>query len=174
MTSVVMRQLASKSELLEVLGTSSKQHLLGQSADAPREFFCLELQRGSFRTLVGVLSHGIGLQPKWFLGERGVFVGFNHRVAVLLFDAEGVTPKHQIDLMSLFVDFVVVPLVPMLCVVAESAVLGLSLETGAEQWRVDTDLITGYEVSNGTLLLRLADSPGVSIDLAAGTKGEKT
>jgi hypothetical protein len=167
--SISVRQLATKETLRESLDASRLPTLLlGQTADAPREFSCLDVRSGgSLVAQIGVHSAGIGVKPAFVLKEGRVVVGFNDRVAAI--DLEPFRLVNEIDLLALFWTFIDLAECVHLCALCETAVVGVSLE-GVLLWRVDTDLITDFAVTGTTASLYLADGPRIQVDLLAGRR----
>ncbi len=162
---VDMEQVESKSHLLDVL-RGSRQILLGTEIDAPREFYVVEVRLGSDLQRVGILSAGIGVKPGWVIRNDNLFVGFNSRIAILRGN-NSLELFAEIPLLTLFWQFLDVRSADDILVLGETAVVALT-SSGDQLWRIDTDLITDFELSGTTLQLEFCSDPPMSLDLASG------
>lgn len=162
---VDMEQVESKSQLPDVL-RGSRLILLGTEIDAPREFFAIEVRFGSDLQRVGILSAGIGVKPGWVIRHDKLFVGFNSRIAILRSN-NSLELFAEIPLLTLFWQFLDVPNADTILVLGETAVVALT-SSGDQLWRIDTDLITDFELSDTMLRLEFGSDPPMSLDLASG------
>ena len=162
---VDMEQVESKSQLVDVL-RGSQQILLGTEIDAPQEFYAVEVRFGSALQRVGILSAGIGVKPGWVVRNDKFFVGFNSRIAILRSNSS-LELFAEIPLLTLFWQFLDGPDADTILVLGETAAVALT-SSGDQLWRVDTDLITDFELSGTTLRLEFGNDPPMSLDLVSG------
>jgi len=161
---------SSRSELLAFLEASRlPNHVLGKTAEAPREFFCIEV-RTPDRPIanVGVVSSGTGIKPSWLFKNGKLLVGFDDRVAVFALD--DVRFERDVQLLSLFYEFIDIPELHV-CVVCETAVLAM-LPDGLPIWRANTDLIADYKVVGSTMRLEFSDDHPIWLDLISGKRSD--
>jgi hypothetical protein len=162
-----MRQHETKETLREWL-TASKlpSFILGQDAEAPREFFSFEVESaGDAIARIGVLSDGIGVRPASALKNGILFVGFNNRVGVAT--TKPLRFVREIELLSVFWSFIDRDVSEALIVLCETAVVAVTTE-GEMLWRVDTDLISDFTVDGHSLSLRFSDDAPLNVDLSTG------
>ena len=169
--SVKLSESVSKSKLRETLTVADTNYCLDASADGLCEFFALTLKDPSPETaVIGICSNAAGLKPKWVLRDDLLIVGYNNRIAVFNAADGKLKLARELDLVTIFFEFLETPESPWCVVLGETAVVALSPTTGVEQWRVDTDIITGFTVVAETLKLRCLDSPSVEVDLVSGRR----
>lgn len=162
-----MSEFPTKETLLEFLRQSGAPScLLGQKAESPQEFFCIELRRPrAGKGYVGIYSHGVGTRPGWRHADGRLFVGFNDRVAVVALDA--LSLEREIPLLSLFLEFIDAPETSLICVLCETAIVGLGTD-GSLAWRRDTELITRSRVVGAVLHVDVDSGAAIRIDLRTG------
>jgi hypothetical protein len=140
--------------------------MLGENAEAPREFFCIEIREDERAIAnIGILSIGVGIKPSWLLYDGKLFIGFNDCIAV--FTLKSFTFQREICLMSLFYEFISLQQCAHLCVVCETAVVAVLLD-GSIIWRKDTDLITNYKIEDNIMKLDFMDTPSFELNLLSG------
>ena len=94
-----------------------------------------------------------------------ILIGYNDRIAI--FGLEKFSLERETNLSSLFYKFIVFEQFEHICVLCETAIVGMS-SNGLEIWRVDTDLITDFAISGNSIRLEFSDSPVVEINLYTG------
>lgn len=162
-----LRKFDSKGELFEFVRKSTlPSHILGQNADAPREFYCIAVQESELvKANIAVLSFGIGVKPSWVFQMNTLFVGFNDRIGVL--DLTSFSLLKEICVLSLFWEFVVTEQCPHIYVLCETALVAIS-DTGSVSWRYETDLIIDHKRVGNTLRLEFSDARPIDFDLLSG------
>jgi len=165
--SVDMQQVESKSLLVEMLRQGEAQILLGTETDAPRNFFVVDVRSGGATHRFGILSSIAGVKPGYAIRDDKVHVGFNWHIAVLRIGTS-LEIFAQVPLWTIFWEFISVPDEQDVFVLAETAVVALTT-AGDLHWRIDTDLITQFELMGTTLRLKLDDHSSMGIDLTCGT-----
>jgi len=164
-----MSSFETKETLRESLRqTRVSNLLLGEGAEAPRDFFCLEVGKaGSTVAKVGLISNVVGGSPSFRLYFGLLWVGFNDRVAVIC--SEPLRLVKEVELQSVFWTFLDVPGCGHVCVLCETAIAAVSLN-GTVLWRVDTDLITDFSVDGTIARLQPSDAPSIRVDLISGNR----
>lgn len=135
---------------------------LGYDQARSRNFRCVQARSGEAQIIVAIKSFGIGIDPKWAVTDHQIIVGYNDRLAFVRIDSGA--RMRVVDLMTLFVEFLVVRDDGAVVVLCETAVVGLGSD-GAELWRYDTDLIKDYYLDGHKLHLKFLDAAATSIDL---------
>ena len=165
--SVSVEKFASLLEMRERLQISNTPCFeLGEDADAPRDFFCFTVSKPESPVArIGILSFGVGTEPNWLIKDGKILIGYNDRIAI--FGLEKFSLERETNLSSLFYKFIVFEQFEHICVLCETAIVGMS-SNGLEIWRVDTDLITDFAISGNSIRLEFSDSPVVEINLYTG------
>lgn len=160
-------QFTEKTKLVEFLdGAAAGPVLLGGNSEYTREFYGLEIPRSGLPAIkIGICSYGIGIKPEWLMWKGVFLVGYNERVA--FFDSNTFTLLKEIELLTLFWEFIQTPSLPHICVLCETAVVAVSPEA-AMLWRCDTDLVSDFQRSENMLTLQFADHPPITLDLLTG------
>lgn len=145
--------------------------VVGDEAEAPREFYSCHANFESTVVEVGVISSGLGSAPAVVVvgGGRTLLVGHDMwltRVNV---------PKGRVEserrLGGVFFEFRPVDDDDVV-VVHELGAFRVS-GNGEEQWNIDTDVVENFRIEpSGTLVLSIMDEPEpVVVDLATGRSG---
>jgi hypothetical protein len=164
--STAMAPVESKATLEEFLRQSDlPTRFLGTSAEAPREFFSVQILRdGRPVAYLGILSDGIGIKPAVLLKEGRIVVGFNNRVAVI--DSDKLDLIQETVLPSLFWRFLDLALAH-LCIICETAIVSIDAE-GTVRWQVLTGVIGDFELVGAQLRVKSDDEPVRLIELLSG------
>ena len=139
--------------------------LLGFDSEPPLHFFCVEIVRTNERFYVGVASYSPNPDLEHTASGANLYIGFNKQVAII--SLTNLRFYTETDLCSLFWQFIINAYgIRILC---ETAVVALS-SAGSVQWRVDTDLIKSFFITNEVVALEFFDDSPMQIDLRSGLR----
>lgn len=140
--------------------------LLGENDESPREFTILDVLDKSLHIgMIGVASYGGGIRPEHLVKAGKIFIGYNQRVAII--ELKSLDLFAEVDLLSIFWEFIRLPSFLGVVVLCESAVVALS-DLGQILWRQDTDLVKTYQIHGSEMILTFEDSPACRIELTSG------
>jgi len=117
--------------------------------------------------IIGIASYGVGIRPQHVVRDTTMMVGYNHQIAVI--ELNPFTLCKQVDLLSLFWEFISLPTLPGVVTLCETAVVAVS-DSGGILWRHDIDLVKTHQVCGRDLFLTFDDSPAWRIDLVSGRR----
>ena len=165
--SVTVRNCVSMAELKQSMERANSPTLIiGEHEENPREFTLLDISREMMPLgVIGIASYGVGVRPQHVMCGTKMMVGYNHRIAVI--ECIPFALSKQVDLLSLFWEFISLPTLPGIVALCETAVLAVS-DSGTILWRHDVDLVKTHRVFGQELFLTFDDSPACWIDLLSG------
>lgn len=166
---VTVRNCESRIALKRSIESANSPSLIiGEYDENPREFTMLNVSRAMIPLgAIGIASYGVGIRPQQVVRDAKIMVGYNRRIAVI--ELVPLAICKQVDLLSLFWEFISLPGVPFVVALCETAVLAVS-DSGNVLWRYDTDLVKTHEVRGQELFLTFWDSPACRIDLMSGER----
>lgn len=142
--------------------------LLGLFDENPREFTALDISSGAIPVgIVGIASYGVGIRPQHIVHGTKMIVGYNKCIVIV--ETKPLIILTQIDLLSLFWEFISPRVAPEIIALCETAIVAFT-DFGRILWRHDTDLIKTHNVFGSHLILTFDDSPACRIDLVSGNK----
>lgn len=165
---VTVQNYESMSALKRAIESANSPSLImGEYDENPRDFTMLDVSREMLPLgVIGIASYGVGIRPQHVVRDAKMLLGYNQRIAVI--ELIPLALCKQVDLLSLFWEFISSPSVPGIVALCETAVVAVS-DSGNVLWRRDTDLVKTHEVRGQELFLTFCDSPSCRIDLVKGS-----
>lgn len=165
-------QFDSKAALRGFLDRESVPYIiLGANAEAPREFFAIDVPREEEKPLrIGIIASGTGIQPSLIrsLNRRCCAVG--HDATVSLVDLGAARCSANIHLEGVFFEFIAFDSGDGFIVVHELGAVGMRFPD-EELWSVSTDVLKSWRIAQGgkLILSQLDGGKETVVDLVTGT-----
>ncbi len=168
--SVTSQSWNSQEDLLSFLERAESYILLGQEAEAPREFYSLVVSAepcGEILWTIGVLSEDYGLNPEALLLPelKRLFIGANARVSLLSWEDRTVIAESALGF--LFRSFLPDPKDKLVLVIHETGIDALTYD-GTIKWRFSRDIVEAIHSDKDAVEIRFMDSDPARLDVQSG------
>jgi hypothetical protein len=161
----------SKSELREHLRKAKKRTvLIGADVEAPREFYSALLPTSAGAPIeIGLIAAGLGTKPSMHVMAGGeiVLIGYDTYVAGI--ETATATIRFQIELLSVFFDFLSGTSDDTAIVVYEIGAIMIDAK-GEQRWSIDTDILEQWhnDGMGGLWLKNLYGQKRMRVDIVTG------
>ena len=168
--SVISRTWSSEEDLRRFLEHAEFYTLIGQEAEAPREFYSLVVSaepNGEILWTIGVLNEGHGLSPEALLLPelKRLFIGANDRVSLLSWEDRAVVAESALGF--LFRSFIPDPKNKLVLAIHEAGVDAFTYD-GASKWRFSRDVVETIHSDKDAVEIIFMDADPARLDVQSG------